>query len=316
MPNMSLKKNPMPSQAPEVRAHNFDEVATGYSPETAVDEALRCLGCKNMPCVSGCPVNIHIPEFIAKVKEARAAYNSLSSTNKKAVSLINELKEQEKYIKPVEAAIKAIDDLSNPRKDLSRQFTTVNNALQKLDAKQKTYVTNIDKYSNLSNVIHVYTMIDNLKPSDKYYQGNMEAAKTAYDRLSEEEKLKVTNYYKLQEAMLDITEVQKVMSIIASLNPSASSYIADVEKAAAAYKELPSGSRKQVLNYSALKQAEKDIKAAQKVIKQIDALEPTMRSYESKTKSAHKAYERLAESQKPLITNYNKLQAAIFELGL
>ena len=69
MPNMSLKKNPMPSQEPSVRAHNFDEVATGYSAETAVDEALRCLGCKNMPCVSGCPVNIHIPEFIAKVKD-------------------------------------------------------------------------------------------------------------------------------------------------------------------------------------------------------------------------------------------------------
>ena len=66
---MSLKKNPMPSQEPSVRAHNFDEVATGYSAETAVDEALRCLGCKNMPCVSGCPVNIHIPEFIAKVKD-------------------------------------------------------------------------------------------------------------------------------------------------------------------------------------------------------------------------------------------------------
>ena len=69
MANMSLKKNPMPSQEPAVRAHNFDEVTIGYSAETAVDEALRCLSCKNMPCVSGCPVNIHIPEFIAKVKE-------------------------------------------------------------------------------------------------------------------------------------------------------------------------------------------------------------------------------------------------------
>ncbi len=67
--NMSLKKNPMPSQEPYVRAHNFQEVATGYSEETAVDEALRCLNCKNMPCVSGCPVNIHIPEFISKIKE-------------------------------------------------------------------------------------------------------------------------------------------------------------------------------------------------------------------------------------------------------
>ena len=83
MPNMSLKKNPMPSQAPEVRAHNFDEVATGYTEETALDEALRCLNCKTMPCVSGCPVNIHIPEFIAKIREGdfEGAYQVISRTS-------------------------------------------------------------------------------------------------------------------------------------------------------------------------------------------------------------------------------------------
>ena len=80
---MSLKKNPMPSQEPAVRAHNFDEVTIGYSAETAVDEALRCLSCKNMPCVSGCPVNIHIPEFIAKVKEGdfEGAYQVIHKTS-------------------------------------------------------------------------------------------------------------------------------------------------------------------------------------------------------------------------------------------
>lgn len=83
MPNMSLKKNPMPSQEPSVRAHNFDEVAMGYSAETAVDEALRCLRCKNMPCVSGCPVNIHIPDFIAKVKDGdfEGAYQIIHKTS-------------------------------------------------------------------------------------------------------------------------------------------------------------------------------------------------------------------------------------------
>ncbi|CDD03205.1 sulfide dehydrogenase (Flavoprotein) subunit SudA [Ruminococcus sp. CAG:382] len=83
MANMSLKKNPMPSQEPAVRAHNFDEVTIGYSAETAVDEALRCLSCKNMPCVSGCPVNIHIPEFIAKVKEGdfEGAYQVIHKTS-------------------------------------------------------------------------------------------------------------------------------------------------------------------------------------------------------------------------------------------
>ncbi|MBO5090011.1 MAG: NADPH-dependent glutamate synthase [Clostridia bacterium] len=66
---MSLKRNEMPTQDPVIRACNFNEVALGYSEETAIDEALRCLNCKNAPCVAGCPVNIHIPEFIAKVKD-------------------------------------------------------------------------------------------------------------------------------------------------------------------------------------------------------------------------------------------------------
>ncbi len=69
MANMNPKKNPMPTQDPKVRAHNFSEVALGYDEATAIDEALRCLNCKNMPCVSGCPVNIHIPAFIEKIKE-------------------------------------------------------------------------------------------------------------------------------------------------------------------------------------------------------------------------------------------------------
>ena len=69
MANMSLKRNEMPTQDAKIRATNFCEVALGYSEQTAIDEALRCLNCKNAPCVSGCPVNIHIPEFIEKVKE-------------------------------------------------------------------------------------------------------------------------------------------------------------------------------------------------------------------------------------------------------
>ncbi len=69
MPNMSLKKNEMPVQDANVRNKNFQEVALGYTEEQALDEAERCLNCKNKPCVSGCPVAIDIPAFIAKIRE-------------------------------------------------------------------------------------------------------------------------------------------------------------------------------------------------------------------------------------------------------
>ena len=76
-------KCPMPTQDAQVRAHNFNEVALGYTKEMAVGEAERCLNCKNRPCVTGCPVNINIPEFIAKVKtsEFEEAYKIITMTS-------------------------------------------------------------------------------------------------------------------------------------------------------------------------------------------------------------------------------------------
>lgn len=83
MPNMSLTKNPMPSQAPDVRNKNFLEVATGYTEDMAVDEAQRCLNCKNRPCMTGCPVAVKIPEFLALVAERKfeEAYAKITETN-------------------------------------------------------------------------------------------------------------------------------------------------------------------------------------------------------------------------------------------
>ena len=83
MPNMSLVKNPMPSQAPDVRNKNFSEVALGYTPETAMDEAKRCLNCKHKPCVGGCPVKIRIPDFIKEVAEGNfeAAYQIIAQSS-------------------------------------------------------------------------------------------------------------------------------------------------------------------------------------------------------------------------------------------
>lgn len=83
MPNMSPVKNPMPVQDPDVRNKNFEEVALGYTEEQAIDEAKRCLNCKNRPCVSGCPVGIAIPEFIAHVAkgEFEEAYQVIARSS-------------------------------------------------------------------------------------------------------------------------------------------------------------------------------------------------------------------------------------------
>ncbi len=83
MANMRNTKNPMPEQAPEERVQNFNEVAMGYTAEMAMDEAMRCLNCKHKPCISGCPVNVRIPEFIAHMQKGdfAAAYEVIRMTN-------------------------------------------------------------------------------------------------------------------------------------------------------------------------------------------------------------------------------------------
>ena len=83
MANMSPKKTPMPAQEPSVRAHNFDEVALGYTAEMAILEADRCLNCKTPACVAGCPVGIDIPGFIQKIKigEFEEAYRIITDSS-------------------------------------------------------------------------------------------------------------------------------------------------------------------------------------------------------------------------------------------
>lgn len=83
MANMRMDKNPMPEQEPLVRNKNFEEVALGYTEEMAIDEAKRCLNCKDPRCRKGCPVNVRIPEFIAQVAQGNfeEAYQIITSTN-------------------------------------------------------------------------------------------------------------------------------------------------------------------------------------------------------------------------------------------
>ena len=83
MANMQVEKTPMPEQEPNIRNKNFEEVTLGYTEEMAINEAKRCIGCKHKPCVSGCPVNVRIPEFIEQVANGdfEKAYEIITSTN-------------------------------------------------------------------------------------------------------------------------------------------------------------------------------------------------------------------------------------------
>ena len=83
MPNMNPEKCPMPSQEPNIRKRNFDEVATGYIYEMAIEEAKRCLNCKTKPCQSKCPVAIDIPKFIEKLanEDIKGAYEVISESS-------------------------------------------------------------------------------------------------------------------------------------------------------------------------------------------------------------------------------------------
>ena len=89
MANMQATKTPMPEQDPNVRNKNFKEVTLGYTAEMAINEAKRCLQCKKPHCVEGCPVNIHIPEFIHEVAEGN--FEGRASRNRPSGALCRRL---------------------------------------------------------------------------------------------------------------------------------------------------------------------------------------------------------------------------------
>ena len=136
MPNMSLKKNPMPHQEADVRNKNFEEVALGYTPEQAMDEAERCLNCKHKPCVGGCPVNVHIPEFIAKVREGdfEGAYQIISQSSS-LPAVCGRVCPQESQCEKYCAVSRANPLLSVDQKDLLPTITTLTAKINPLNPK-------------------------------------------------------------------------------------------------------------------------------------------------------------------------------------
>ena len=255
--------------------------------------------------------------YVQKVQEVEQAYKNLSSANKKAVTLYEELKAELKFIAPVVQAIEAIDLLETSGGKLDAQVKKVNSILARLTDEQYALIPNMAKYNNLGNVIQVVNLIELIKPSDsKYYIGNTKAAEIAYNRLSPEEKQKVTNYSSLEEALLNVTALDQITKKISELSNVSTTYVNDVNALLDEYKKLPSALKKQVSNYGSLEQAKEDIDAANKVIRLITAIDPNVRTFESKVLSARKEYDKLSNNQKTLVSNARLLLQYERELGL
>jgi hypothetical protein len=270
----------------------FEQTVSGGS---AVDELIRQIP-RTGPA-----------QYMQAIKEARAAYDMLTSAEKKAVTLYKELQNYEKGVKNVQAAIDAIDNLQFAS-NLVSAYDKATKALDKLTAEQRQMVHNLSKLQSVGPAIEVYKLIASLKPSSSNYIGSVQAAYAAYNMLSSAEKQFVTNFADLQEAKNNIDILQEVISKIAGLSSSSGNYSKQVEEALALYNSLPSSLRKLVTNYDVLKNAQKEADAVDKVRAMISEINPNVGSFASKVKAARSAYDKLSTQQKRLVTNYFLLE--------
>ena len=255
--------------------------------------------------------------YVEKVQEASEAYKNLSASNKKAVTLYNELKLEEKFIKPVVDAMTAIDQLAIATDKIDSQVKKVQSLLGKLSEEQLKLIPNMSKFNDLGNVIHTINLIELIKPTDtKYYMGNTKAAEIAYNRLSQDEKSRVSNYGKLEDALLNVAALDEIIRKISEISYTSQTFASDVEARMAEYKKLPSALKGQVTNYPALEQMNKDLVAATKVVTAIAAIDPSVRTFESKVLAARKLYVALNDTQKSLVSNLRLLVQYEQQLGL
>ena len=253
-------------------------------------------------------------QYMQAIKDARAAYDALTANEKRAVTLYKELQNYEKGVKNVQATIDAIDNLQYAS-NLVSAYDKATKALDKLTADQRQMIPNMDKLRSVGPAIDVYKMIDSLKPSNKNYAGTVQAAYSAYNRLSSAEKQYVTNFAELQEAKNNADDVQAVISKIEGISPTSRNYAKQVEEALAMYNALPSAARKLVTNYDALKSSQKDADTVAKVRQLISEINPNASNFEAKVKSARSAYDRLTTQQKRLVSNYFLLEDYEAELN-
>lgn len=297
----------------EALSKEMQQYVTNYKLLQAAETSI--LGAGNVQRMIDELPNTEPQQYVKRIEEIRAAYNALPKDQQLAVANYRTLQDQEKLIKPVISVINEIDKLMTS-KNMDSQYQKILKAYDNLTATQRKYVYNEQVLLSLDNVINVYKSIAALKPSDKMYFGMIESVRKDYDSLNTADKQRVSNYSILLEAEKNMSEVKKVVEIIASLSPTSSTYIQDVENAVAAYKALDSKVRGQVINYDKLKGAEKDIAAVLKVVNAIGELDPDSKTFEKKVIAAQKLYSSLTLEQQDLVYNYRILQEHAKTLGL
>ncbi|MGE7672124.1 hypothetical protein ACQKMV_00895 [Lysinibacillus sp. NPDC094403] len=297
----------------EALSKDMQQYVTNYNLLQAAETSI--LGAGNVQRMIDELPTVPANQYIKRIEEIRAAYNALPKDQQYAVENYKTLQEQEKIIKPVISVVNEIDKLMTS-KNMDSQYQKILKAYDNLNATQRKYVYNEQLLLSLDNVIKVYKSIAALKPSDKLYFGMIESVRKDYDSLSTTDKQRVSNYNILLEAENSMSDVKKVVEIIAGLNPTSSTYIQDVANASAAYKALDSKVKGQVLNYDTLKNAEKDITAVLKVVSAIGELDPDAKTFEKKVLAAQKLYSALTLDQQDLVYNYRILQDHLKTLGL
>ncbi|MER2000521.1 MAG: hypothetical protein ABS882_12160, partial [Lysinibacillus sp.] len=248
------------------------------------------------------------------IKEARAAYDQLSTSEKRAVALYKQLQAYEKAVQNVMTAIDLIDALQFSS-NLIAAYDKATKALDKLTAEQRQMVSNIQKLTAVAPAIEVYKMIANLKPGSESYIGSVQAAYAAFNRLTSTEKQYVTNFAQLQESKNNIDNLNAVIAKISEIEPGSRNYAKQVQEALALYNALPASVKKLVTNYEILKGATSELDAVEKVRSLISEIDNKAPSFVTKVIAARTAYDKLSTSQKRLVSNYFMLEEYERELG-
>lgn len=247
--------------------------------------------------------------YIARVAEIRTYYNDMSRDAQKLVTNYKQLQAIEREIKPILTTALLINDMTDNPKSLMAAFDKAQKSYARLQPDQKKLVYNFHIFEQYEQAVTVSRKIKALKPSNRYFLTDLSSAQAMYDGLDEEKKKMVEGAGKLIEAQMEMKDVGQIVNNIQRLSVSSPNYVKEVRTAEEGYKQLSSAYRKLVTNYNHLKDALKEVKQIERVIKAIDDLDGLpANKLASKIKSARKAYDKLDDhTAKPHVSNYMKL---------